>query len=64
MRSFFLNYEIAVVLKGEAALLPINALVATLVSESKLPSAATLRRAHRWHGRLLERLAGWIAPLL
>lgn len=64
MRSFFLNYEIGVVLKGEAALLSINQLVTTLVSESKLPSVASLRRAHRWHGRLLERLAGWIAPLL
>lgn len=64
MRSFFLNYEIAVVIRGEAALLPIGKLVATLLSESKPPSAASLRRAHRWYGRVLERLAGWIAPLL
>ncbi len=64
MRSFFLNYEVAVVVRGESALAPLRALLADLVSESRPPSAASIRRAHAWHGRLLERAAGWIAPLL
>ncbi len=64
MRSFFLNYELAVVLRGEAALAPVRRLLADLVAESRAPSEASIRRAHAWHGRLLERAAGWIAPLL
>lgn len=64
MRSFFLNYEIAVVVRGESAMAPLRALLATLAEESRPPSPGSIRRAHRWHGRLLERAAGWIAPLL
>jgi cardiolipin synthase len=64
MRSFFLNYEVAVVVRGEAALRPIRDLMGELAAESRPPSAASVRRAHAWHGRLLERAAGWVAPLL
>lgn len=64
MRSFFLNYEVAVVVRGEAAMAPLRRLMAELAAESRPPSAASVRRAHAWHGRLLERAAGWIAPLL
>ena len=64
MRSFFLNYEVGVVVRGESALSRLRALMGELAAESRPPSEASVRRAHRWHGRLLERAAGWIAPLL
>lgn len=64
MRSFFLNYEIGVLVSRSPACREIAAHIESLARESRELSPIVVARSRRWHGRLLESVSNWIAPLL
>ena len=64
MRSFFLNYEIGVLVEESPACAEIERHIGDLVASSRELSPRVLARARQWHGRTLERLSELIAPLL
>jgi len=64
MRSLFLNYEIAAVVREAAALRAIDAYIADLEAESTPYSEDLYRRSRTWSGRALETLSRALAPLL
>ena len=64
MRSLFLNYEIAVVVRDPAALAEVQAFIASLAAESSPYSEDLYRRSRTWSGRALEALSKALAPLL
>jgi len=64
MRSFFLNYEIGVLVSRSPACAAIAAHIDSLDRESRGLSPMVVARSRRWHGRLLEQVATWMAPLL
>ena len=64
MRSLFLNYEIAAVVREPALLAEVQAFLASLAAESTPYSEDLYRRSRTWPGRALEALAKALAPLL
>jgi len=64
MRSLFLNYEIAAVVRDPAALADVQAFIASLAAESSPYSEDLYRRSRTWSGRALEALSKALAPLL
>lgn len=64
MRSLFLNYEIAAVVREPALLAEVQAFLASLAAESTPYSEDLYRRSRTWSGRALEALAKALAPLL
>lgn len=64
MRSLFLNYEIAAVVRDPAALQATLAFVESLVPESSPYSEDLYRRSRTWQGRAWEALSKALAPLL
>lgn len=64
MRSLFLNYEIGVLVSDSPACAEIAAHVEDLARESRELPPRVVAQARTWRARLLERMAGWIAPLL
>ncbi|NBV78739.1 MAG: cardiolipin synthase, partial [Verrucomicrobia bacterium] len=64
MRSLFLNYEIAAVVRDPVALAEVQAFIASLAAESSPYSEDLYRRSRTWSGRALEALSKALAPLL
>lgn len=64
MRSLFLNYEIAAVVRDPGALRETLAFIESLVPESTPYSEDLYRRSRTWRGRALEILSKALAPLL
>jgi len=64
MRSLFLNYEIAAVVRDPAALAAVQSFVASLEAESTPYSEDLYRRSRTWRGRMIEALSKTLAPLL
>jgi cardiolipin synthase len=64
MRSLFLNYEIAAVVRDAVALAEVQAFVASLAAESSPYSEDLYRRSRTWSGRALEAVSKALAPLL
>lgn len=64
MRSLFLNYEIAAVVRDPAALAEVQAFIVSLEAESSPYSEDLYRRSRTWSGRALEALSKALAPLL
>jgi cardiolipin synthase len=64
MRSLFLNYEIAAVVRDPAALTAVQSFVASLEAESTPYSEDLYRRSRTWRGRMLEAISKTLAPLL
>ena len=64
MRSLFLNYEIAAVVRDPAALAEVQAFLASLTAESTPYSEDLYRRSRTWSGRVLEAISKALAPLL
>jgi cardiolipin synthase len=64
MRSLFLNYEIAAVVRDPVALAEVQAFIASLEAESSPYSEDLYRRSRTWSGRALEALSKALAPLL
>jgi cardiolipin synthase len=64
MRSLFLNYEIAAVVRDPAALTAVQSFVASLEAESSPYSEDLYRRSRTWRGRMLEAISKTLAPLL
>lgn len=64
MRSLFLNYEIAAVVRDPAALRSVEDLIADLAAESTPFSEDLYRRGLTWTGRAVEAVSKALAPLL
>jgi len=64
MRSLFLNYEIAAVVRDPAALTAVKSFVASLEAESTPYSEDLYRRSRTWRGRMIEAISKTLAPLL
>jgi cardiolipin synthase len=64
MRSLFLNYEIAAVLRDPAAVRAIEDYVAGLEPDCARYSEDLYRRSRTWQGRMGERLSRILEPLL
>jgi cardiolipin synthase len=64
MRSLFLNYEIAAVVRDPAALAAAQSFVASLEAESSPYSEDLYRRSRTWRGRMIEAVSKTLAPLL
>lgn len=64
MRSLFLNYEIAAVVRDPATLAAVQAFLAGLEAESSPYSEDLYRRSRTWTGRALEAVSKTLAPLL
>lgn len=64
MRSLFLNYEIAAVVRDPAALIAVQSFVASLEAESTPYSEDLYRRSRTWRGRMIESISKTLAPLL
>ena len=64
MRSLFLNYEIAAVVRGPAAVAEISAYVDGLATECGDYSEDLYRRSRTRFGRAVEAVSRVLAPLL
>lgn len=64
MRSLFLNYEIGVLVSESPACAEIAEHIDSLARESREASPGMVARSRRWQGRVLEKIARMIAPLL
>jgi len=64
MRSLFLNYEVAAVIRNDGALAEAERFVADLAAESTPYSEDIYRRSRTWSGRAVEAFSKALAPLL
>jgi cardiolipin synthase A/B len=64
MRSLFLNYEIAAVVRDPAALAEVGALITGWEGESTRYTEDLYRRSRTWTGRAIEAVAKVLSPLL